>query len=221
MAVTGAFPYDVNNLLGGRARVLFTDDTSVALPVSLDDIISLEDPYGAQTGWIDFGATVEASTYERTIDSEGFEIQQTSGTVLEEITDISRILTVSIGEVKAEHLVMLEESGGITTIAAVGGSATAIDQVKFGAFSDVSRHRVAFVAQRSKQSGIVDEGSVERGRFLSVVLYNVAISADSSEVNFEKGNLVELPMSFTAFPEDGETAGQEFGCWFDESAGTQ
>ena len=74
---------------------------------------------------------------------------------------------------------------------------------------------------RSKQSGVVVEDATRsRGRFLAVVLYDVAITADSAEVPLEKGALSEMPLGFKSFPVGGEDAGTEHGFWLDEAAAT-
>lgn len=217
---TGTFPYDIANLLGGAARVLYTDDLTEPVPADLTGIIDVETPYTAQTGWIDLGATKESATYGREISEEGYEIQNVNGDVLSEITDIAHTMEVSVAEIAPAQLAVIEvSSAGVGTIAGAAGK-SAQKSVKFGSFASVPRRRVAFIAQRNVGSGIVTEsGGVERGGFVGVVLYNVAVAADSAEVEFDKGNLAECPVSFTAFPETTEDAGEEYGTWLFENLG--
>lgn len=220
MAVTGAFPYDLDNVLGGRARVLYAPDTE-SIPTSIADVIDMTSPYAVVGDWIDLGATRDSSSYSKSIESSGYEIQQATSAVLEEITDVTRTMTISIAEIAPENIVLLEEAGSIGTIAAATLKG-AQKQVKVGSFSDTTHYRMAFIAQRSRQSGVVLEGAggSERGRFVMFCLYNVSLSADESEIEFDKGNLAAAPFTVTAFPEDGETAGEEYGSWFTEDAGT-
>ena len=101
--VTGAFQYDIDHLLGGRARVLFAPTTE-PLPGDISDLVDMTSPYAVNGSWEDLGATRDAASYSRSIGTEGYEIQQATGLVLEEITEVSRQLQVSIAEIKPEHL---------------------------------------------------------------------------------------------------------------------
>ena len=89
----GAFPYDIDNLLGGAVRILFADleeASPPAIPDSIDDVVAMSYPYAPKTGWLDLGATKESFTYSRGFETEGWEIQQEQGNVIEEVTSISR-----------------------------------------------------------------------------------------------------------------------------------
>lgn len=221
--VTGTLPYDLANLLGGAARVLVSDDAGAlpSIPASIADVIDPVAPYTPQTGWLDFGATGEGTSYSRGMDSDGYEIQQTAGTIFEEITDVNRTLTVDIAEITPEHLALMENSSEVGTVAAATGAA-AQKSVKFGSIRSLKTRRVAFIAQRHPNSGVVveDTGGPERGRFVMLCLYSVQLSADDSEMTVEKGSLATLPVSFVAYPEGGEAAGEEYGTWLLEDAGT-
>lgn len=217
--IQGAFPYDLDHILGGRARVLFAE-TSQALPTKLNDIINIQTPYAPAAGWTDFGATSEGSSYNRDMDSEGWEIEQATGAIFEEITEVNRSLDITMAEVKPETLQILENAPSISSIAAVAGTNTAQKAVKFGGFTVVARKRVAFIAQRNIGSGKIVEATLERGRFVAGVLYNVGIAAEAAEVGFEKGNITGMPVTFSSSPESGQPSGQEFGTWITEDAGT-
>lgn len=223
MAVTGALPYDITNLLGGGARVLLSDDEEAALPAipaDYTDIFSPLTPYTPETGWIDVGATTEGSGYSRGIESDGYEIEQSAGLIFEEITEVNRQLSVTMGELRPDLIKVFENASSIGTIAEAVGK-PAQKSVKFGAFSTLDVRRVALVGQRNKKSGIVTEGAggLTRGRFVVVVLYSVTLAAEEEELEAAKGSLWGLPMTLTAFPEDGQPQGQEYGTWFIEDEG--
>lgn len=222
--VTGLLPYDVANLLAGAARVLIGDTAAPpAVPTKINDIISIKSSgtYAPATGWIDVGATADASAYTRDLAIQEYTIEQSTGPVLEDVTETNRSIRVQLAEMKPEHLVIIEQAPAIATIAAVAGTNTAQKAVKFGTVTTLTSRRVAFVGQRASQSGVVNEGAgVTRGRFVVVVLYNCLISADAAEVSVGKGNLVSVPVTFRAYPESGQASGQEYGTWFDEQAGT-
>lgn len=220
--VTGVRPYDIDNLLGGGARVLVSDD-DVALPsvpTKLTDVLAVKSPYAPAAPWLDFGATKEGSQYSREISTQGYEIEQASGAVIEEVDEVVRQLSVSMAEVTPDHWRILEEAASIDTNAAVSGATNAEELVKFGNINDLTRRRVVLVGMRSKQSGaVIESATVTRGRLVGLCLYSVAIAADTSEVTVKKGELTDMPITFKAFPISGQPSGQETGFWLSEGAG--
>jgi hypothetical protein len=218
--IEGALPYDLANLLGGACRVLYAD-TDQAIPAKIHDVIELVHPYDAKAGWTDLGATGDASSYSRNIDSEGYEIQQATGAVLESITDIVRQFKIDIAEIKPEHIQITEEATTIGTVAAVDGTNTQQKVVKVGNFSEVTQRRFAFVSQRQRAQGIVTEPSTlrERGQFVLFSAYRAQIAAEESEVTWDKGNLATVPCDFRLFPEPGEDQGEETAVWVFEAEG--
>jgi|SRR5262245_29031517 len=226
--VAGAFPYDIDNLLGGAVRILYAPTTQ-AIPADISSVIQMVGPsYTAKTGWTDLGATKESFSYTRGFDVEGWEIQQTAGNVIEEISDITRSVSVSIAEFTVEMLKIIEgDSGVISAVTAVGGPAAtakgAQDKLAFGSFRSLSRYRVAFISQRARASGEVTEAAnanAKRGRFVMGVGYSAQLSADEIEMEQAKGELTAAGTGFTFFPEGGQTQGSEYGAWFLEDAGT-
>jgi hypothetical protein len=223
-AVTGAFPYNIDNLLGGAVRILrgpATGDTPVDVPATIDDVIDMVEPYAPKAGWVDVGATKESFTYTRGFETSGYEIQQVQAPVIEEITSITRTIELSVAEFRPDTLQMMENAPSIEAIAAATG-ASAQDKIAFGSFSDPNQYRFAFISRRSKSSGVVLEGAAgkERGRFFMGVLYVAQISADDVSMEQAKGALTASGITFTSFPLGGEPEGEEYGAWFDEHAGT-
>lgn len=218
--VTGAFPYDIDNLLGGAVRVLYAP-VATALPADISDVIAMTAPYAPATGWKDFGATKESFTYTRGFDTEGLEIQQVPGAILEDITDLSRTITVSVAELRDELLAMVEQGTIQTDVAAATGAGSQ-DIIRFGSFNSVTQYRVAWVSRRHQGSGTVQEAAgpppVVRGRFFMGVGFRCQITADEIEFEGAKGELTGLGLTFKLFPEPGETYGQEYGFWASEHA---
>lgn len=221
--VQGVRPYDIDNLLGGGARVLVSDDDVAlpAVPTKLTDVVAVKSPYAAVAPWLDFGATKEGSQYSRDISTQGYEIQQASGAVIEEVDEVVRQLAVSMAEVTPDHWRILEEARNIATNAAVPSTSNQEQLVKFGNINDLTRRRVVLIGVRSRQSGVVTESATRtRGRFVALCLYSVAIAADTSEVSVEKGELTDMPITFKAFPVSGQAEGEEVGFWLTEGAGS-
>lgn len=222
--VTGAFPYDIDFLLGGRIRILVATDlttVTVPLPNGIASVIDVESPYTAKTGWVDIGATSESFTYTRGFDTEGWEIQQAQGNVIEEITSTSRSVGTSMAEFRQDILEIVENSSVTHDIVGASGVSTQ-KGVKYGSFKSLSRLRIAFIAQRSTASGIVTEsdGTTKRGPFVMGIGYSTQISADDAEIEFDKGSLAAFSVGFTFFPQGGIAAGEEYGAWYYED-GTQ
>lgn len=213
-------PWDVNQLLGGATRILRAP-LSEPVPADISEIIGMEDPYDPVGTWVDFGATREGASYNRSIDEEGLEIQQVTGAVLTEITEVVRTVNLSIAEIKAEHLQIIEEAPAVDAVAAAAFK-SAQQKVAFGSINDLTQYRIAFIAQRNRQSGEVTEsdGTTVRGRLVCGVLYRAQITADDVEVPLEKGELAHAPVAFQGFPEPGQPENQDFGAWFTEDAGT-
>lgn len=215
------FPWDDQELLAGRTRVLRAPMTE-PIPTGIHSIIDMESPYDPVGTWEDFGAAREGASYSRGIESSGYEIQQVSGEIFEEITQVNRSVAFSIAEMKPEHFQIIEEGTDPTAVAAAAGR-SAQTAVKFGSITDLTRYRIAFIAQRLKPSGLVIEsgvGALERGRLVCGVLLSASISADATEIPLEKGALVHAPVTFNGFPIPGQPDGEETGIWLTEAAGT-
>lgn len=221
----GAFPYDIDNLLGGAVRILFADPDDAGdpgIPAGIEDVIDMRYPYDAVTGWTDLGATKESFSYSRSFDTEGWEIQQEAGNVIEEVTSIERTIELSVAEFRPQTLAMLENapSAGLSAITA-GAGRGAQDVVAFGGFQSPKRYRFAFVSRRSTASGIVTETGTTRtrGRFFLGVLYQAQIAADDMTIEQAKGALTASGVTFTSFPDAAAPAEEEYGAWYDEHAG--
>ena len=218
----GAFPYDIENLLGGAVRILYAL-TAEPIPATMTDVILMEAPYTAQTGWTDLGATRDAFTYTRGFDVEGWEIQQLAGNVIEEVTEITRSIEISFADLRPEHLKMIEQgSAAVGTVSPVA-SASAQDVVEFGSFTSLTRYRFAFISKRPLAAGEVTESAPSnavRGRFFMGVAYQAQLSADEVEFEQNKGELTAAGVTFTLFPDSVPAQGEEYGAWFDEQAGT-
>jgi hypothetical protein len=220
--IAGAFPYNVDNLLGGAVRALWAPiDTPI--PADISDVIDMTSPYAPVDPWEDFGATKDAFSYSRGFETSGYEIQQSAAAVLEEVTSITRTLTVSVAELTPTMLQMLEETGAPGSVAA-GTGTSAQDVIKFGSFQSTTPRRIVFVSRRNKASGVVKEGAgaddVQRGAFVMGVGYNCQVTADSIEMAQAKGELTAFGLQFRLFPDSSQVVGEEYGAWFLEHTGT-
>lgn len=219
MALTsGAFPYDINNLLGGAVRILYAP-LATAIPADISSVIAMVAPYTAKAGWTDLGATKESFSYARGFSTNGWEIQQQAGNVVEEITDITRSIQLSIAELDPTRLQMIENAPNIATIVSASQRG-AQKKVAFGSFASLQRYRWAFVSRRSIQSGVVTEpGGAQRGRFFMGTAFTSQISADDVSLEQSKGDLTAAGVTWTLFPDGTQPDGAEYGAWYSEDAG--
>lgn len=226
MAATGGrTPWDQNQAATGPARVVYTNDTSVTLPVDLWDIVAPvadgSGEYPLQTGWHDFGLAADAPTYTHAKDSAGLEYEQPSQALFEQITSITRTFVAQVGEISPENIKVVENtSSAIETIAAATGS-SAQKKVPFGLYPSLKRRRIALISYRPEGAGVVTEGAggPTRPPAVALILPQVALSTEDSEFGFAKGEPTNGSISFTCFPEDTLDAGEEHGFWIFEQAG--
>jgi hypothetical protein len=219
------FPYNLNELLGGAARVLYAPigTTDSAKPA---DVFLQKSPYTPGTGYVDFGSTKESFTYNRSFETTGQEIQQQTGAVYEAITSNTRQATVSIAGINETNLQIIEQQATAPgTLSVVTGAAPqlAYKETQVGTVTSFVRYRFAFVAMRDQSAGVVNEitPAKARGRFVVFYAAQASVSADQASLELAKGSLAAIPVTFTFFPDSTKTAGEEYGDWWFEPAGTQ
>jgi len=216
------YPFTQTNLLTGPVRILRAP-TSVAVPNRLGDIISLVSPYTALTGWLEVGATEGETEYSRDMDSEEIRIEQATGAVLTQVTEVVRTLVIPGVEITPELTQLVEEGPSVTTVAAAAGQ-SAYKKVSFGSIDSLTRHRIAVVAERDiALGGVVTEPTtgIKRGPLVGLVGYQTALTADDSGMEWERGNLVTREIKLTFFPDSTitDTKAAE-GAFLFETVGT-
>jgi hypothetical protein len=219
--VTGLTPYDLSKLLAGPCRALWVP-TTVAIPEDPTDIFAVEkaDEYAPVGEWTDFGALVEGAAYNRSIETSGYEIENTTGTVAETVTDVVRSLSLNRGELTADALQEFEQAPEVEAVAGTAGSRPG-KKVKFGSIESLGRKRIAFAAQRPTGVGadVIEQDGHVRGALVVACLYTCGLLGDQSAIGVAKGQLSSAPLGFKAFPEGGQPQGQEVGWWFEETPG--
>ena len=221
----GLTPYDIFSLAVGPARMVYAPVT-VAVPKKLQDIVALvndEGEYAVADEWLDFGAAPEGNgaSYTRGFDTESLGIEQSTGAIFTDITDVNRGFSLDIAEINPTNMAIIEGTDEDPETIAKGKGTSAQEAMPLGQVSEFPSFRVALIGQRKKDSGVVKEpDGTERGRLVCVVLNRCTITADDSEIQVQKGSLLSAPLQFEAFPEPGEPPKQAFGRWLFESAGT-
>lgn len=236
----GFFKYNVANLIGSGARVLYADSTW-ALPVAsgapsikLSDIIDLVGPdYAPKAGWIDLGAAREGqgSQYERNVEETEQSLEQATGAIWTDITDTPRSITMQIAEMTPDHVrKFVENAPAARAIAAAAAAGTAGSSaqtaVDFGSFENLSRYRVAIIGQRRKGTGadVTETGNANnvRGAFVGVVLFSATISAENAQYELQKGQIANVAIQMRALPESTVTdSSRDRGVWLFENTGNQ
>lgn len=220
--VTGLTPYDLSELLAGPCRALWALPSVTDIPENLLDIFAVEktDAYAPAEGWTDFGALVEGAAYNRSIETSGFEIENTTGNVAESVTDVVRGVSLNRGQLTAETLQDFEQASTVDDVAKAAGRRPE-KHVKFGSIESLGRRRIAIVARRPVGVGadVIEQDGTVRGAIVCGVLYTCGLSGDSSAISMAKGQLASAPLTLKAFPEGGQPQGQETGRWIEETPG--
>jgi hypothetical protein len=216
-------PYNLENLIVGAVRVMWALVEDIAtVPVKIQDIVFMTaaGAYAAKTDWNEFGATSDASAYTRGMESEGVEIQQETGQIMKEITEINRAFSLTMAEIFEDNVQILENADAIEDVAAAALTG-AQKSIGLGTFTDLTEYRMAFLSFRKKQAGIVNEpGGIKRGRMNMLILNRATLTAEDAEVEWEKGNLTDVEVGFEGYPEPDEEDNVAYGRWLFEQAGT-
>jgi hypothetical protein len=211
-------PWNIMNLIAGASRVVLAPTTE-DVAESIQDVVAMVKPYALAGTYFDLGAGTEANEYSRSFESEGLEIQQETGDVMTDITDVGRTMSVSMAEFDPDHVKVIEEAQTVETIAA-GAGTSAQQAVPIGSFEDLTPYRAVLLGVRKKPSGIVEEpDGTERGRLLGVALNRVTLAAEEASMAWEKGSLVAANVVFESFPESGLPSDEAYGRWLFEDAG--
>lgn len=221
----GRMPYDEGGALVGPARVLFAP-TSVSVPTGLviENVADEDGEYPPITGWVDFGLAADAPTYSHSRESEGITYQQPSGDLFQQISAVTRTLTVQVAHIDGENLEIIENSGHVADVAAAAGIHAGLEKVNVGLYTDVPVWRVALISYRPSGASEVIEpvaaGSTNRPPMVMRVIPRCTITADETSMDFDRGTPVNAPVTFNALTEPTASAGAEHGYWLVEKPGT-
>lgn len=225
-ATGGRMPFNAGGALAGPARVVFARPEDVAVsPVDLWDIVTpiadVDGEYPLDTGWTDFGLAADAPTYTHSKDTEGLQYQQSRGVLFEQISEITRTFTAQIAQIDADNMVIVENTNAKEAIAAAAGK-SAQTKVPFGIYDEFKALRVAMISYRPSGTPTVTEPAPSgriRPAAVALVFPLMVLSAEDSEFEFDAGNPVNAPITFTALRDETQQAGEEHGYWIFESAG--
>lgn len=219
-AVVGQTPYDLANLLKGPVRVLYAP-LSWAIPTKLKDIFAVEGEYKPVASVKDFGATAGGGSYNRQFSTSGNQIDQATGDIDQEVTDVVRSIQAPFNEVTPELLQMMEGAQTIGTVAAAAGY-SAEKQIKTGTVESLTAYRIIIVGRRAVGQGadVVQKDGVTRGALVAYCMYRGKIVGDQAALQLARGQLASANLGFQAYPEPGQKAGEEHGIWMLEQAGT-
>lgn len=214
------FPYEVAKLMVGPIRVVYADPSAVAIPEKIQDIQEMEDPYSLVTGWKDFGAMVNPPSYSTSNTQNNLGLQNQTGPVDTEVTEVARSMGFNIAHIAPEELAIIEQASDIETIAAASG-ASAQKSLEFGSFDDVDMYRIAFIGKRKKKSVLVTESTgLKRGGMVATVLYSAALAGDAKSISYDRGNYASCDVTFASYSDEDAPAGKDSGRWLFEDAGT-
>jgi hypothetical protein len=205
---------------------------SVALPASpvevVQQVADAQGEYPAKTGWNDLGLAADAPSYTHDKDTEGLEYEQPSGLLFEEITEITREITLQIAELDLDNLKLIENSELSTAVAASAGAAAAAAKtsayqlVHAGLYSSFREFRIALISYRPTGAGVVTEPGppiVSRPPAVCRIIPLASMAAEDTELEFEKGEPVNGEVTLTIKPDPAAGAKKEHGYWAIETPG--
>jgi len=217
----GLNTFNLNRLLKGPCNVLYAP-TTVAAPAKIADIFDPDGGgYELAEGWKVFGATTAGTAYSRQFATQGYQIEQATGNVDEEVTDAVRTVNATMGEVAEDILQILEQAGAVDTVAKAKGY-SAEKQIRTGTVESLTPYRIAFVGRRlvGKGADVKESGGKTRGAFVVGGLWTAKITGDQAAIQLARGQLASAPLTFQAYIDDTQDEGEEHGFWFLEQAGT-
>lgn len=212
----------LNELLKGPCNVLYADPEETANPANLADIFKPDGaPYDLKEGWEVFGATTAGTAYSRQFQTTGYQIEQMTGNVEEDVTDVVRSVSLTAGEISPEILQIMEQAKDIDSVAKAKGR-SAESQVKIGSVESLKSYLIAFVAKRFPGHGadVTESGGTVRGGFVAGVLLRAKLTGDQAQLALAKGQLAGVGLTLQAYPDSTQAEGEEHGLWIVEETGT-
>lgn len=216
----GLNKFELNNLLKGPCSVLYAPAGT-----AISNLASLFEPDGEPYAPVEpfkfFGATTSGTAYSRQFQTTGYTIEQTTGNVDEDVTDVVRAVQCNFAQITPELLQMMEQAASVDTVAKAKGR-SAEKQIKFGTVESLEEYVIAFVGRRLKGKGadVTESGGAVRGAFVAGVLRAAKLTGDQAAINLARGQLASAPLTFQAYPDDSQETGEEHGLWIAEDSGT-
>jgi len=218
----GLTTFKLNNLLKGPCNVLYADPSDVEPPDNIADIFDPDgNGYELVEGWKVFGATTAGTAYSRQFTTQGYQIEQATGNVDEDVTDAVRAVQLTAGEISADVLAILEQSAPAKPVEKAKGRAPEL-QIRTGTVESLANYRVAFVGRRlvGKGADVTESGGKVRGAFVVGGLWTAKITGDQAAIQVARGQLASAPLTLQAYIDDTQDEGEEHGFWFLEQSAT-
>lgn len=232
----GLFPIDTAELVGGAAMVVIREvyDPSTGdkrtVPNRFEDIFN---PFGPlyeineAAGWWPVGAAREGqgSTYGRNIEAQDWNVEQRQQAIAVDITDVPRTMGLQIAEVTAKHVKLFENAVAVEDLGAPTSGQVGQERVRAGSIDSLERYQIAMFGLRRIGEGAdvieIAPGNVktQRGRFVGTVLHQGSLARENVEYELQKGQMVNIPVGFTAHPDQDMEHKKETVTWLFEKPG--
>lgn len=230
MALTGGrHPYDPAEALIGPFNVLIADPNDVDI-ADVDDLYSIVSGirdgsgiYQPAADWAYGGLAADAHEYDHGRETAGIEYDNVNGDLFEQVSKITRDVTVNFGSFGKFTVQIMENTTDETAIAGATNKAPQT-KVGFGLYDSLREYRVALVGYRPDSStvGLVREGVAGpyRPAMYAVVFPLVRLSTDSTKLSFKKGAPVSGAVKLSSVAEPTLGAGLEHGFHVWETPGS-
>lgn len=223
MAATGGrTPFDQNQALTGPARVVYGSDVTV-VGSDLWSIVAAKNTageYPLAVGWKDLGLAADAPSYTHSKETTGIEYQQPTSALFEQISNITRTFTAQVAEISPENVVIIENTQAPVETIVAAANKSAQKKVSFGLYDEFITRPIALISFRPGAASVIEPDGKRRPPAVALVLPVCRLSAEDSELSFERGTPVNAAVTFTVFRDPTQPAGEEHGYWIFEQPGT-
>jgi hypothetical protein len=233
---TGLFPIDSADLVGGAAMVVMREvydpitGAKNPVPQKFEDVFNPFGPdYELNTGFWPLGAAREGqgTNYGRNVEATDWLVEQRQQAVAVDITDVPRTMQLQIAEVTAKHIMVLEdalevEDLGIAVTGAPSG-AVAQERVSAGSIDSLTKYQIVMIGlRRTGMGGDVTElpAKLTRGRFVATIMHQGSLARENVEYELQKGQMANIPVGFTAYPDPDQPHRKETVTWLFEKSGS-
>lgn len=196
---------------------------TVAIPARISDILAqvadAQGDYQTKTGWEVFGLAGDSQAINLEHEESVIEYNN-AGNLYKRVSTVTVGATVHVAGITSKNMQIVRNAPRIVAVAA-GANMGAESQVPYGSFEEATLYRIALISRRPRKAREVTEpGGRKRGAFVADLIYAASITGDEKTAEFDPEEGVNMECVFNGSPDSTRPAGEEYGRFMEESAGT-
>ncbi len=196
---------------------------SVAIPTRIGDILSqvadAQGDYQTKTGWETFGLAGDSQALNLEHEESVIEYNN-AGALYKRVSTVTAGATVHVAGISSKNMQIVRNAPRIIAVAGAANMG-AESQVPYGTFEEATLYRIALISRRPRKAREVTEpGGRKRGAFVADLIYAAGITGDEKTAEFDPEEGVNMECVFSGSPVASQPAGEEYGRYMEESAGT-